>query len=82
MHTLRKGKSYAWRSHYSNALRRHIVWGKVAELVGGRGAAIVVDAKQMPHKCHCFHATPRCPCVHGVPAGDESGQAGLCAYKH
>ena len=61
---------------------RHIVWGKVAEPAGGRGAAIVTDAKQEPLKCHCFHATPRCQCVHGVPAGDASGQAGFCAYQH
>ena len=62
--------------------RRYMVWGKVDKPVGGRGAAIAVDAKKVPLKCLYFHATPRGSCELGVPAGDKSEQAGLCAYQH
>ena len=63
--------------------RRHMEWGKVNKPVGGRGAALVVDGKsKVPLKCLHFHATPRGSCELGVPAGDKSGQAGLCVYKH
>ena len=63
--------------------RRHMEWGKVNKPVGGRGAALVVDSKsKVPLKCLYFHATPRGSCELGVPAGEKSRQAGLCAYKH
>ena len=47
-----------------------------------RGAALVTDSKKVALLCHNYHAKPRRECVHGVPAGDVSGFAGLCAYKH
>ena len=63
-------------------MRRHIVWGKVTEPVGGRGASMVTDANRQPKKCHCFHDKPRRPCQDGIPVGHVSGLAGLCAYMH